>query len=82
MSTKATDNVDLEAGESTPLVGSDEPPPLEDMKEISLKEKAITAVAGVSCKCVCSIDRSTIRVFCFRQIKFLSTCFPCLLLII
>ena len=50
MSTKP--DVDLEAGESTPLVGSDEPPPLQDMKAESLKEKTITVVAGVSCKFV------------------------------
>ena len=43
---------DLEAGETTPLVGSDEPPPLQDMKAESLKEKSVLAVGGVSCKWV------------------------------
>eukprot|EP00977_Amphora_coffeiformis_P017643 scaffold5833_cov165-Amphora_coffeaeformis.AAC.17 len=39
---------DIEAGETTPLVGSDEPPPLEDMKAEYLKERTLMAVGGVS----------------------------------
>ena len=46
---------DIEAGETTPLVGgasADEPPPLQDMKAESLKERTVMAGGGVSCKCV------------------------------
>ena len=44
---------DIEAGETTPLVGAsdDEPPPLQDMKAESLKERTVMAVGGVSCTC-------------------------------
>lgn len=44
-------STDLEVGETTPLVGSSsvEPPPLQDMKAESLKEKTVMAVGGVSC---------------------------------
>ena len=54
----ATAMPDLEAGETTPLVGSsDEPPPLQDMKAESLKERTIMAVGGVSCKFQTTITR-------------------------
>ena len=49
---------DVEAGESTPLVGDNngstsfdpenEPPPLEEMKENTLKERAVAAGAAVA----------------------------------
>ena len=43
-------NDDIEQpGETTPLVASNEPPPLPDMKAESLKERTIMAVGGVSC---------------------------------
>ena len=49
-----TPPVDLEAGEATPLLSSttktEEPPPLQDIKAESLKEKTVSAVAGVNCK--------------------------------
>ena len=60
---------DVEAGETTPLVGSsaDEPPPLQDMKAESLKERIVMAVGGVSCKyilhCVISSERVAVVFF-------------------
>lgn len=42
---------DVEAGETTPLVGgNDEPPPLQDMKAESLKERIVMAAGGTSCE--------------------------------
>ena len=53
-----TTTTDLERGERTPLLvrttgdggAGGELPPLKDMKEDSIKEKAVTGVAGVGCK--------------------------------
>ena len=67
-STTTTTTIDVEAGEGTPLLDNnttdtvttdDDPPPLQDIKAESLKEKAVSGVAGVNCKffdfrgCVC-----------------------------
>lgn len=43
----------MAAGESTPLLASsaDEPPPLQDIKAESLKEKTVSGVAAVNCTC-------------------------------
>lgn len=40
---------DVETGESQPLLAVSEPPPLQEMKAESLKEKAVASVAGVGC---------------------------------
>ena len=54
-----TTTIDVEAGEGTPLLNNnttdtvttdDDPPPLQDIKAESLKEKAVSGVAGVNCK--------------------------------
>jgi hypothetical protein len=42
---------DVEAGETTPLVGATptDEAPLQDMKTEAFKEKTVAAVAGTSC---------------------------------
>lgn len=42
---------DIERGENTPLLAHERQPELKEMEAESIKEKAVTGVAGVGCTC-------------------------------